>query len=92
MTRGVDSSDISEQFIPNISGSLDVIAIAEAKLDETLSTSQFNIDSYMKPYRYDRNKHGGGLLVHAKVGLPAKELQGYSFPDGIKAIAITGIF
>ena len=77
-----------EQLASIISDSFDVIAIAETKLDETFPTSQFIIDSYMKPYRYDRNKHGGGLLVYVKVGIPSKHLQVYSFPDDIEVIVV----
>ena len=77
-----------EQLAPIISVNLDVLAIAETKLDAPFPTSQFIIDSYMKPYRYDRNKHGGGLLVYVEEGLPAKHLQGYSFPDDIEVIAV----
>ena len=42
----------------------------------------------MKPYRYGRNKHGGGLLVDVKEGLQAKYLKGYSFPDDIETITV----
>ena len=77
-----------EQLASIISDSFDVIAIAETKLDETFPTSQFIIDSYMKPYRYDRSKHGGGLLVYVKVGIPSKHLLVYSFPHYIEVIAV----
>ena len=42
----------------------------------------------MKPYRYDSNKHGGGLLVYVKVGIPSKHLQVYSFPNDIEVVAV----
>ena len=46
------------------------------------------MDSCFKSYRYDRNKHGGGLLVYVKEGLPAKQLQSYRFPDDIEVVAV----
>ena len=37
-----------------------ILILTEAKLDETFLISQFLIDGFSKPYRFDRNKHGGG--------------------------------
>ena len=64
-----------ELFKPIISGGrVDVITIAETKLDETFPTSQFVIEGSMRPFRLDRSKNGGGLLVYIKEGLPVKQL------------------
>ena len=52
----------------------DILIIAETKIDETFPTNQFLIDGYMPPLRADRNRHGGGLLIHIKEGVPAKEV------------------
>ena len=30
---------------------------------ETFPTSQFVIDGYSEPYRFDRNRNGGGVLI-----------------------------
>ena len=42
------------------------LAIAETKIDETFTTSQFLIDGFSKPIRFDRNQHGGGLLIYVR--------------------------
>ena len=47
-----------------ISKNIDILIIAETKIDETLPTNQFLIDGYMPPLRADRNRHGGGLLIY----------------------------
>ena len=47
-----------EQLASIISDSFAVIAIAERQLDETFPTSHLVIDIYMKPYRYDFDRHG----------------------------------
>ena len=73
-----------EQLKPILSNSLDVITIAETKIDDTFPTSQFVIEDYMKPFRYDRGRYGGGLLVYVKEGLPAKQLYTYKFPNNIE--------
>ena len=56
-----------ELFKPIISGGrVDVFTIAETKLDETFPTNQFVIEGFMRPFRLDRNKNGGGLFVNRK--------------------------
>ena len=50
------------------------LVIAETKLDETFPTSQFIIDSYMKRYQYDRNKHEGSLLVSKARGVASRRV------------------
>ena len=37
---------------------MDVLAIAEAKLDDTFVTSRFLFDGFHPLFRHDRNKHG----------------------------------
>ena len=57
-----------------ISKNIDILIIAETKIDETFPTNQFLIDGYMPPLRADRSRHGGGLLIYIKEGVPAKEV------------------
>ena len=64
---------------------LDVLMITETKLDDSFPEQQFHIKSFNKPFRLDRNRHGGGLLyVHNTIN--AVLLKGYVFPDNIKAL------
>jgi len=51
-----------------------VLIIAETKIDNTFTTSQFLIEGFMKPLRYDRNRYGGGILVCVREWTPIKEL------------------
>ena len=67
-----------------ISSNIDVPTIAETKLDDTFPTSQFMLDGFHSPFRYDRNRYGGGILVYVKHGVPAKELKEYQLPDDIE--------
>ena len=46
-----------------ISGMVDVMIIVESKLNDSFPTSQFLIDGYGIPFRRDRNKFGGGILI-----------------------------
>ena len=51
---------------PMISESIDVLIIAETKIDNAFPASQFVIEGFMKPFRYDRNQNGGGLLIYVR--------------------------
>ena len=46
-----------------IDSNIDVLSIAETKLDSSFPNAQFLVDEYKEPYHKDRNEHGGGLLV-----------------------------
>ena len=46
-----------------VQGKFDVLVITETKLDSTFHTSQFLIEGYSKPYRFDRNRNGGDILI-----------------------------
>ena len=42
---------------------IDILNLTETKLDETFLISWFVMDGFSKPYRFDRNKYGGGVMV-----------------------------
>ena len=46
---------------------IDILTIAETKLDCTFPTVQFIVEGYKEPFRKDRNKNGGGPLVYVKL-------------------------
>ena len=45
---------------------VDVLVIAETKLDESFPTNQFLMESFKTPYRLDINSRSGGLLVYVR--------------------------
>ena len=69
---------------PMISETIDILIIAETKIDNTFPTIQFLIAGFMKPYGYDRNRNGGGLLIYAREQDPVKELTQYKAPADIE--------
>ena len=46
--------------------------------------AQFLIDGFQKPIRFDRNAHGGGLMIYIRDRVPAKELSDVEIPSGIE--------
>ena len=67
---------------------LDVLMITETKLDDSFPEQQFHIEGFNIPFRLDRNRHGGGLLLYVRNNINAVFLKSYVFPDNIEAFFI----
>ena len=52
-----------------------ILVLTEIKFDETFLISQFLTDDFSKPYRFDRNKHGEGVMVYIPDTIPSKILE-----------------
>ena len=76
----------SEILRSMLSELLDVLMITETKLDDSFPEQQFHIESFNKPFRLDRNRHGGGLLLYVHNAINAVLLKSYVFPDNIEAL------
>ena len=46
--------------------------ISESKLDDSFTEGQFLIEGFGKPFRLDRNKNGGGIMLFVRSNIPAK--------------------
>ena len=64
-----------------------IIEITEKKLDDTFPTSQFLVDGFSEPFRLDRNRIGGGIMIFVRKHIPSKLLQKHVF-----AVDIEGLF
>ena len=71
-----------------VSGKIDVLAIAETKLDDSFPEGQFLLSTYKQPYRLDISEKSGGLLVYVNSDIPSRHLTDISFPDDIQAVPI----
>ena len=45
---------------------IDILILTKTKLDEAFLISQFLMDGFSTPYRFDRNKHGGAVMVYVE--------------------------
>ena len=70
-----------EIFISMLWEVLDVLMIAETKLDDFFPEQQFHIEGYNIPFRLDSNRHGGELLLYVRNNINAVLLKSYVFPD-----------
>ena len=62
--------------------------IGESKLDDSYPTSQFHIEGFHEPFRQDRDKNGGGLLIYVNECISTKKLNKHVFPDDIEGLFI----
>ena len=46
------------------------------------------MDGFSKPYRFDRNKHGGGIMIYIRGTIPSKILEKHSCPNDIECMSI----
>ena len=69
-----------------IDENVDILCIAETKIDESFPTAQFILPGYHKPYRLDITDKQGGLLVYIKSHLSFKLLSIHNTSNDIQVI------
>ena len=77
-----------EQLKFLIEDKVDILIIQETKLDETFPDGQFLLNGFSPPYRNDRNKHGGGILIYVRDNIPSKLLNEFQPPKDIEGLFI----
>ena len=77
-----------DQLREIIGKSLDILVIQETKLDSSFPTEQIGIDGFSKPYRMDRNRDGGGVLIYVREDIPSKELTKHNFTKCIEGMFV----
>ena len=75
-----------EQLKEIIGTNLDILTIQETKLDESFPPGQFLIDGYCAPYRLDRNRNGGGVMIYVREDIPSKLLSKHTFTKPIEGL------
>ena len=70
-----------------IEENVDILCVAETKIDKSFPTAQFNWLGYHKPYRLDISGRQGGLLIYIKSHLLSRRLANYTTPKDIQVIS-----
>ena len=68
-----------------IGENLDILLIGETKLDDTFPDGQFFLNGFLPPFRKDRNKHGGGIMILVKEQIPVKIVE-TKLPNDIESL------
>ena len=71
-----------------INNTVDVLAIAETKIDDSFPSSQFNLKGYKKPYRLDINSKSGGLLIYVNNDITSRKPKHLTTALDIQAIPV----
>ena len=71
-----------------IKNKVDILVITETKLDSSFPDSQFIIDGFRQPYRLDRNKHGGGVMIFVSEDITSKLVSKHTLPNDIEGMFI----
>lgn len=71
-----------------LEGYVDILAIAEHKLDKSFPTNQFLMNGYATPYRLDVNGRSGGLLVYINESIPSRILRNFEFETVFQIIPV----
>ena len=64
-----------EQLEDTVLKYVDVLVVTETKPDDSFPKAQFLVDGFLEPYRYDRNRKGGGIMIHIRESIPSKLLE-----------------
>ena len=71
-----------------VSKNLDLLIVVESKLDQSFPNTQFSIEGFGVPFRLDRNKFGGGVMVYIRDDIVSKELKTHKTILDIEGIFI----
>ena len=69
-----------DQLKSIIGKNIDISVITETKIDSGFPSSQFMIEGFSVPYRFDRNRSGGRVIVYIRDDIPNKQLVKHKLP------------
>ena len=75
-------------FSELIADYIDVIILAETKLDNSFPRNQFSLPGFKAPIRLDCRSNSGGLLVLISQQITSKVIKNIPMPSDIQAIAV----
>ena len=75
-------------FSEMIGENVDILVIAQTKIDSSFPTSQFLIDGFKSPYRLDVSGNSGGILVYVRDCLLSKYVNLVDTPPDIQVVPI----
>ena len=77
-----------KDLVTLLGGKVDILALAETKLDKSFPKTQFLINGYREPYRLDVNDKSGGLLVYVNENIPSCLLDHIPNKDDMQVVPV----
>ena len=75
-----------DQLSEVIGQHVDILTIQETKLDPSFPSQQLMLTGYSAPYRMDRNRDGGGVMIYVREDIPSKLLSKHNFTKSIEGL------
>ena len=73
---------------PMLLDDIDIFMVTETKLDNSFPASQFNVEGFITPFRLNRNKNGGGIILYIRSYIIASKLTNFTFSNDIEAFFV----
>ena len=67
---------------------MDTLVLTETKLHDSFPNSQLSVDELSEPFRIDRNRSGGVVMMYVRDDVPSKLLTKHFFPNDIKGLFV----
>ena len=67
---------------------VDILILTETKLYDISPKPQFMVHGFSMPYRQDRNRNGGGIMIYIRDDIPSILLTKHVFPDDIEGLFV----
>ena len=64
-----------EQLSTTINDNIDIFITHETKLDETFPAALFSLNSFCDPYRFDRNRNSGGIMLYIREDISSRLME-----------------
>ena len=58
--------------------------IAQTKFGDTFPLDQFYVEGFTIPYRLDRNRNGGGIIIYVREHIPSKILEKHKLTQDVE--------
>ena len=71
-----------------IGNNIDILILTETKIDSSFPNSQFMIEGLSMPFRLDKNRFGGGVMIYVPEDILSKQLAKHKLPVDIEGIFI----
>ena len=87
----INTNSIRNKFdhlIAAVSGNIDILLIAETKIDSTFHVNKFYLNGYNVPYRNDHNNNGGGILVYICDDIRSRIIEYENLPSSFEGLVI----
>ena len=58
---------------------VDILVVTGTKLNDSFPNPQLSVDGFSGPFRIDRNRFGGGVMIYVRDNIPSKLLTKHFF-------------